>query len=97
MASLATNEANHEELVQAEAIPILVGVLTKGSPDAQAFAAGTLEHLAIRKERQTDILAAGAVEPLVLLLSTGTAKAKENAAGALGNLAVNGDQISWEC
>ena len=97
MASLATNEANHEELVQAEAIPSLVGVLTTGTPDTQAFAAGTLEHLAIRKECQTDILAAGAVEPLVLLLSTGTAKAKENAAGALGNLAVNGDKISWEC
>jgi len=84
--------ATQDEVVKQGALPLLVELLSVGSPSAQEEAAGALMNLVTDAPKlQKAVADAGAVLPLVMLLNWGTSGAKEQAAGALNKLASKND------
>jgi hypothetical protein len=72
----------------------LVELLSSGSDEGRAEAAGALWNLAVVNNANREaVLAAGALPPLVDLLIVGSDKGRAYAAGALGDLS-NGTDVT---
>jgi vacuolar protein 8 len=74
---------------RAEHFAALFGLLSAGSPSAQATAAVAVRDWVTDREKQLTLSKAGCIPPLVHLLTTGNDEAQAGAAGALGKLARN--------
>ena len=89
--NLALHSADAQQaILTGGALPLLVEMLSAGTPAGQEEAAGAIMNLVTNApHNQKPVADAGAVLPLVMLLSFGgTPTAKEQAAAALGNLAL---------
>ena len=89
--NLALHSADTQQaILTGGALPLLVEMLSAGTPAGQEEAAGAIMNLVTNApHNQKPVADAGAVLPLVMLLSFGgTPTAKEQAAAALGNLAL---------
>jgi len=89
--NLALHSADAQQaILTGGALPLLVEMLSAGTPSGQEEAAGAIMNLVTNApHNQKPVADAGAVLPLVMLLSFGgTPTAKEQAAAALGNLAL---------
>ena len=79
-------------IVDAGAIPLLVGLLSSTVADAQRFSTGALWHLASSADNKTQMVSAGAIPLLVAVLSrpsndSKSSDAREYAAAVVSALA----------
>uniref|UniRef100_A0A0G4I9L8 Armadillo repeat-containing domain-containing protein n=1 Tax=Chromera velia CCMP2878 TaxID=1169474 RepID=A0A0G4I9L8_9ALVE len=87
LAKLRVNDESGTAIVDAGAIPPLVGLLTSGTDVAKENAARALAKLAVNDENSREIIAhAVAIPPLEALLNSGTDSAQEHARRVLEHL-----------
>ena len=84
---LAGKQENKTKIVQAGALPVLIGLLTDESSKVREYAAGVFMNLSNNPDNGAEILKAGALPVLITLLRDGSPEAKEYAAETIGNLA----------